>query len=172
MGVEAGGFAVEAGIDRDELMDAEGAMDVNQMEATVDEVEKLLVARSDEATREFWMRAWHEGVSGGRIWFQVEAFGSAFWEGVPETPVCDISGQAMEPKAHKDALIMELAEVTRLKVGRFVSERDGRAMAHKNSRMSMGLYAELGWKASCAFGDERLQCGQACLLSRKSCTLR
>ena len=97
MGVEPGGVAVEAEVEPelprddggagDELMDDvdrdEGAMDVDQMETTVNEVEKLLVATSEEATREFWVRGLDERVSGGRIWFQVEAFGSAFWRVYP-----------------------------------------------------------------------------------------
>ena len=84
------------------------------------------------------MRGLDERVSGGRIWFQVEAFGSAFWESIPEKPVCDVSGQAMEPKALKDAVILELGEMTRLKVGRLVSEGDGRAMAHEAGTKILG----------------------------------
>lgn len=114
------------------------AMDVDRLESTIDEIELLLLEMRERAKEMFWYRGLEERVVNGRIWFRVEAFGSSFWESIPEKPACEVSGQAMEPKALKDAVVLELAEMTRLKVGRVVSEGDGREIARKTGTKVLG----------------------------------
>ena len=138
------------------------AMEVDNLEPTVDEIELLLLEMRERAQEMSWYRGLEERVVNGRIWFRVEAFGSSFWESIPERPVCEVSGQAMEPKALKDAVVLELAEMTRLKVGRLVSEGDGR------ERSSMVKRSPVELASSAIDTERRLAVVMGCQLESKA----
>ena len=94
------------------------------------DVDSLVQQMFDRQAEAFWYRLDCRAVE-YQTWFKVFAFGVTFWQGVPKDARCELSGAALESVKVRDAMELELKEMSKLEVGTILNEVEARDKAER-----------------------------------------
>ena len=133
---EGGSVGVPMELDLPDLNEGNDEMDVDS----------LLQHMDDAKVEAFWYRLDCRAVE-YQTWVKVSAFGVTFWQGIPKNARCELSGAALESGKVRDAMELELREMSKLEVGMILSEFAARDKAERTGSKILACRWVLSLKA-------------------------